>query len=73
MDAINEDKLEKPRHILQGRHNPLLKLYLTFLSYILAVINKINLEFQSEATQLPFLYNRISTLYNFFFLWMLAM
>lgn len=58
------ETLNKVKHLHQALNNDLIKLYLTFLCYILPVVNKINLRFQAEASQLPFMYDQISTLYK---------
>jgi hypothetical protein len=55
--AYDEDKLNRLSQIVEGLNNSINKMYYTFLSYILPQINKINVEFLSEASQLPYLYD----------------
>ncbi|KAH1008174.1 hypothetical protein HUJ05_008755 [Dendroctonus ponderosae] len=43
-----EDKLRSAQNILDALNTPVFQVYLLFFSYILDIINKINLEFQSE-------------------------
>ncbi|XP_018571105.1 uncharacterized protein LOC108910845 [Anoplophora glabripennis] len=62
--AVLEDNLVAAEQILYGLENCIFKLYLTFLSYILPMINKINKEFQSEKSKLHVIYDRISSLYR---------
>lgn len=44
--------------------NPINKCYLLFLEFILPYLIDMNVEFQSESPKLPFLYNRIATIYK---------
>jgi hypothetical protein len=48
--AVPQDNLRNTQHILEAFNTPVVKLYLRvlFLSYILDIVNKINIEFQSE-------------------------
>lgn len=50
------------RHILEALKNPVFKLYLLYLKYVLDIVNRLNLEFQSEDLKLHVLQSRISTL-----------
>ncbi|EEZ98954.1 hypothetical protein TcasGA2_TC004808 [Tribolium castaneum] len=50
--------------LLEGLRNPVYKMYLLFLSYILGIVNQIILQFQSEGTQIHLLYNKFTALYN---------
>lgn len=59
-----EDNLLAADEILSGLNNPIFKLHLTFLSYILPIINKLIVEFQSEHPKLYALHDRISTLFK---------
>ncbi|XP_018570645.1 uncharacterized protein LOC108910509 [Anoplophora glabripennis] len=63
-EVAEEKELQKAINILDKFNNVNVELYLTFLSYIIPHINKMNLEFQSEEPKLYLLYNRISTLYK---------
>ena len=47
-----------------GLKAPQNKLYFLFLSYVLSIINKLNIEFQSETPKIHILYKRISELYR---------
>lgn len=62
--AAFEDGLHRTEDLLKGLNNPLIKLYFLFLKYVLSKINKINLEFQSEAAQLPYMFERINSLHK---------
>ena len=44
--------------------NPQNKLYFLFLNYVLNIINKLNIEFQSELPKVHVLYKRVSELYR---------
>lgn len=62
--AIKEDSLPTTKNILNGLNNNAFKIYFLFLSYVLELITKINLEFQSESPQLPYLLERVTNLYK---------
>lgn len=62
--AVLEDNLPNARSILNALRNPIYKLYLLFLSYILDLILKINLEIQSENYKLPVVLERFTSLYK---------
>lgn len=51
-------------NILSSLKNPLYKLYFYFLSYILDIVNSLNLEFQSTKIKIHLLLNRTSDLYK---------
>lgn len=56
--------LHSSHNILESLKNPIYKLYFYFLSYILDIINKLNIEFQSEKNKLHLLLKRTSSLYK---------
>lgn len=62
--VLEEDKLHVTNTILDNLNNPVFKIYLLFLSYILEIMNKMNLIFQSEDTQIHTLHSRIINLYK---------
>ncbi|KYN19742.1 hypothetical protein ALC57_07895, partial [Trachymyrmex cornetzi] len=62
--VFEEDKLHLTSAILDNLNNPVFKIYLLFLSYILDIINKMNLIFQGEGTQIHILHTKFSTLYK---------
>nr|XP_017009975.2 uncharacterized protein LOC108066104 [Drosophila takahashii] len=51
----------KPKEIANSMAKPELKIYLLFLSFILKIINDLNVEFQSESARLPYLYARLQS------------
>lgn len=61
-DTKNNDI--NPKNILQALENPEFKLYFSFLAYVLDIVNKINIEFQSESPKIHLLYDRVSSLYR---------
>lgn len=62
--VFEEDKLHVTSAILDNLRNPIFKIYLLFLSYILDIINKMNLTFQGEGTQIHVLHTRFTNLYK---------
>ncbi|KAJ3646043.1 hypothetical protein Zmor_023654 [Zophobas morio] len=56
--------INNPGAILEAKQNPIFKLYFSFLSYVLDIINKINIEFQSEAPRIHLLHSRLNSLYT---------
>lgn len=62
--VFEEDKLHVTDAILNNLNNPVFKIYLIFLSYILDIINKMNLNFQGEGTQIHILHTQFTTLYK---------
>lgn len=62
--ASNEDNLPQAKSILNALNNPIFKLYLLFLSYVLTLTNQLNLEFQSEGSKFPIILNRLMALYK---------
>lgn len=59
-----ESNVQAAARILDGLRNPILKLYVYFLSYILPVINKMNKEFQSESVKIHVAYGNICAFYK---------
>ncbi|CAH1365192.1 unnamed protein product [Tenebrio molitor] len=62
--AVLQDNLRNTQHILEAFNTPVVKLYLLFLSYILDIVNRINIEFQSEQPKIHQLLTRIKELYR---------
>ncbi|XP_023310301.1 zinc finger protein 862-like [Anoplophora glabripennis] len=62
--AVLEDNLPNARSILNALRNPVYKLYILFLSYVLDLIVKVNLEMQSETSKFPILLERMTLFYN---------
>lgn len=62
--AAIEDNLPNAKSILNALKNPVFKLYLLFLSYVLDLITKLNVEMQSEGSKLPLVHDRFTTLYK---------
>ncbi|KAB0790539.1 hypothetical protein PPYR_15060 [Photinus pyralis] len=62
--ASLEDNLPTAKAILNALRNPIYKLYLLFLSHILSLINKVNLDLQSEKPKAPILLEELRTLYK---------
>lgn len=62
--AAVEDNLQAAATLLNSLLNPIYKLYFLFLSYVLSLVNKINLEFQSESPQLFALNYKINSLFK---------
>lgn len=58
-----EENNEKAREISEKLNNPLLKLYLQFLQYILPLFNDLNREFQSEKPKIHVLYDHLESQY----------
>nr|CAI5869733.1 unnamed protein product [Callosobruchus analis] len=63
-EVIEEKDFMRPRQILDKFERPETEIYLSFLCYILPLINKLNLEFQSEKPKIHILFERIMTLYK---------
>ncbi|VEN37309.1 unnamed protein product [Callosobruchus maculatus] len=59
-----EDNLHSTQQILDNLKNPIYKVYLNFLVYVLEVVDKLNLEFQSENPKLHLLLRRVKDLYR---------
>lgn len=64
MHAVHLDKLKNTENILANLSNPIYKMYLLFLSYILDIVNAINIEFQSEKPKIHTLLKRLTELYK---------
>lgn len=62
--ALLEDRLQSSQNILNALSNPIYKLYFLFLNFILEVVNKLNLEFQSEKPKITNLYDNVTNLYK---------
>ncbi|CAG9840762.1 unnamed protein product [Diabrotica balteata] len=63
-EAFEEKDFARPSNILEKLNDPLYELYFTFLAHILPLINKLNIEFQSEKPKLHLLFERITTVYK---------
>ncbi len=59
--AVLDDKLVAADTILQRLSNPITKLYLLFLDFVLPVFNKVNKLMQSESTQIHVLYMSVAS------------
>lgn len=57
-------KFQTSLNILQCLLNPIYKAYFLFLSYVLAIVNQLNVEFQSEETRIHVLHAKVSLLHN---------
>lgn len=62
--ASLEENLPNARNILAGLNNPEYKMYMLFLSYVLDLVTKLNIELQSETSKVPILLERMSTFYK---------
>lgn len=62
--AISVDNIQTCHNIFNAFRNPIFRLYFFFLSYVLEIINKLNLEFQAEGTKIHVLLSRVSALYK---------
>ncbi|CAH1114785.1 unnamed protein product [Psylliodes chrysocephalus] len=62
--AALEDNLPTAKSILGALKNDIYKMYLLFFSYVLELVTKVNLEFQSEQPKLPIFLERMTTLYR---------
>lgn len=63
-NAVLTEKLHSVELISTNLRNAIFKLYFNFLSYILAIVNKMNLEFQNEKCKINLLNSRICSLYR---------
>lgn len=63
-EVAEEKDFKRPRDILDQFENAEIELYLAFLSYILPLVNKLNIEFQSEKPKIHLLYLRVSSLFK---------
>ncbi|CAG9765817.1 unnamed protein product [Ceutorhynchus assimilis] len=59
-----EEELQAAKDLMESLENPIFKVYITFLSYVLEQVNKLNLEFQAEKPKLHLLLKRTSDLYR---------
>ncbi|XP_050710711.1 zinc finger protein 862-like [Eriocheir sinensis] len=59
--AALEDKMASASAILQELHNPVIKMYFSFLAYILPAVNKLNLDFQATSLRIHKLRTSISS------------
>ncbi|XP_043270743.1 uncharacterized protein [Venturia canescens] len=62
--AAIEDSLQAANTIMYTLKNPMFKLYFSFLSYVLGLINRLNLEFQSRDSLLYCLLDRVMEVYR---------
>lgn len=63
-EVFEEKDFARPGRILEKFNDHEYELYLTFLSHILPMINKLNIEFQSEKPKIYLLFERITSLYK---------
>lgn len=59
-----QNQSDKAKKISQTIENPVTKLYLMFLDFILPFFNNINKEMQSESIKIHVIYNRIITFFS---------
>lgn len=59
-----EASVKSAAAILDALNNPIYKLYFSFLSYVLPIINKMNREFQSETVMIHLAYSNICAFYR---------
>lgn len=64
MDAVVNDRLLAAETILQKLHDPLSKLFLQFLKFILPIFNNLNREMQSTSPQIYHLRTKIVGVYK---------
>lgn len=64
MDAVTSDRLLAAETILQKLNDPLSKLFLQFLKFILPIFNNLNREMQSTSPQIYHLRSKIITVYK---------
>ncbi|CAH1099559.1 unnamed protein product [Psylliodes chrysocephalus] len=62
--AVANDNLPQAKSVLNALNNPIYRLYLLFLSYILKLVTDLNVELQSEKPKIPILLSRVIALYN---------
>lgn len=62
--AALEDNLQSAKTILHALKNPIYKIYFSFLSYILELINKLNVLFQSEKVLIHRLLPEVKKIYK---------
>lgn len=60
----NEKDSIRPDDLLNAMKNNIFKLYFSFLSYILDIINKMNILFQSESPQIHKLHDEVTSLFK---------
>ncbi|XP_074038465.1 protein FAM200B-like [Leptinotarsa decemlineata] len=61
-----EENLPSGKQILNALTNHMYKLYLLFLSYVLKLINTVNVELQSSQSKVPLMLGKIKSLYKTF-------
>nr|CAI5846610.1 unnamed protein product [Callosobruchus analis] len=54
----------KQHQLFDSLNNPLIRIYLEFLEYVLPIFSDLNLEFQSESPKIYILYERMATTYK---------
>nr|XP_023013328.1 uncharacterized protein LOC111503289 [Leptinotarsa decemlineata] len=59
-----EQDLNSCNKILENLNHPIYKMYFKFLSYVLDIVNRLNLEFQSEKTKIHLVQKRVRDLYR---------
>lgn len=63
-DAVLAENLHSFQIILNNLHDSIYKVNFLFLSYVLEIVNKLNVEFQSEKCKIYLLNDRVSALYK---------
>jgi hypothetical protein len=62
--AVQENKETTTANIFHALSKPIFRLYLAFLSYILDIMCKINMEFQAEKPKIHKLHNKMVSFYK---------
>lgn len=62
-EALAEN-IKKAEHILAALNNNIFKIYFLFLSYILDIVNKLNVEFQTEGYTMHILLSKVTGMYK---------
>nr|CAH7717430.1 unnamed protein product [Callosobruchus chinensis] len=58
------DNVQASSAIFNSLNNPVMRIYLEFLEYVLPIFTNLNLEFQSESPKIHILYERMATTYK---------
>ncbi|KAJ8914868.1 hypothetical protein NQ315_014881 [Exocentrus adspersus] len=65
ISEVSEEKdFARPNSILEKLNNYEYELYLNFIAHVLPMVNKLNIEFQSETPKIHLLFERITSLYK---------
>nr|CAH7768616.1 unnamed protein product [Callosobruchus chinensis] len=58
------DNVQASSAIFNSLNNPVMRIYLEFLEYVLPIFTNLNLKFQSESPKIHILYERMATTYK---------